>query len=268
MANDLNIGLGLRFQPGLQEGLVSSRGIDMIHEIGIACTCRVEDVYASTRDDGTDRRREPFCSRCGQDGFLFRSPEIIEGIFTGVRHQRNVLDSGNYLPGDAIFSPSPNSPTCTGQGRRIGTADKLTATWSEPIDEGQVLIRGSGNKAAAGGVLTQLADDEDRLWYEPSRLIWCEDEFGVIYESGADFELGPGKVIKWRGHQPVVGVKYSIKYEAFFEWIVWQPPTERVENDANLGELVNLRKRHLKLINDSPFASSDTKASLQTRVTM
>lgn len=235
----------------------------MIHEIGIVCTCRVEDIYASTRDDGADRRREPFCSRCGQDGFLFRSPEIIVGIFTGVRHQRNVLDSGNYLPGDAIFSPNPNSPTCIGPQRRIGTADKLTATWPEPIDEGQVLVRGSGNKAAAGGVLTQLSDEEDRLWYEPAKSLWCEDEFGVTYESGADFELGPGKVIKWRSHQPPAGVKYSLKYEAFFEWIVWQPPTERIENDNNLGELVNLRKRHLKLINDSPFASSETKVSLQ-----
>ena len=240
----------------------------MIHEIGIACTCRVEDVYASTRDDGTDRRREPFCTRCGQDGYLFRGPELIEGIFTGVRHQRNVIDTANYMPGDSIFSPSPDSPTCTGSGRRIGTADKLTATWAEPIDEGQVLIRGSGNKAAAGGVITLLEDSEDRLWYEPAKAIWCEDEYGVIYEPNADFQLGPGKVINWLGNQPEVGTKYSFKYEAFFEWIVWQPPTERVENDSNLGELVNLRKRHVKLVNDSPFASSDTKVSLQSRVTL
>lgn len=240
----------------------------MIHEVGIACTCRVEDVYSSTRDDGADRTREPFCSRCGSDGFLFRAPVLIEGIFTSVRHQRNVLDSGNYLPGDATFSPPPNSPVCSGTGRRVGTADKLTATWAEPIDEGQVLVRGSGTKASAGGVLTELADNEDRLWYEPAKAIWCEDEFGVVYESGADFELGPGKVIKWHGTQPPVGAKYSFKYEAFFEWIVWQPPGERVENGVNLGELVSLRKRHVALINESPFASSDTKASLQSRVTL
>lgn len=266
MARNLNTGLGVSFQPGLQDGLVSSHGIDMIHEIGIACTCRVEDVYASTRDDGVDRRREPFCSRCGQDGFLFRSPELIEGIFTGVRHQRNVLDAGNYLPGDAIFSPSPNPATCSGTNRRIGTADKLTATWAEPIDEGQVLIRGSGGKAAAGGVITMLDDEDDRLWYEPAKSIWCEDEFSVIYVEGADFELGPGRIIRWVGNQPDIGVRYSVKYEAYFEWIVWQPPGERVEQDKNLGELVNLRKRHIRFVNSSPFATSEDKQSLQARV--
>jgi hypothetical protein len=267
MAQNLNLGTAVDFQTGFQDGLVNNRGVQMIHEIGLACTCRVEDVYASTRDDGEEARREPFCTRCGRDGYLFRSPALITGIFTGARHQRNVLDSGIYLPGDAIFSPTPNYPTCDGDGRHIGTADKLTATWPEPIDEGHVLIRGSGSKAAAEGIITMLDDDEDRLWYEPASSIWCEDEFGVVYQEGTDFELGPGKIIKWVGGQPDVGVRFSIKYNAYFEWIAFQPPTERRDRDGrNLGELVNLRKRHVQLINTSPFATSEDKRSLQARV--
>ena len=266
MAGTGNIGLGVDFQTGLQDGLVSNRGADMIHEIGLACTCRVEDVYAGTRNDGRERTREPFCDRCGQDGFLFRSPVLLRGIFTGARHQRNVLDSGIYLPGDAIFSPSPGNSEC-GERRRIGTADKLTATWAEPIDEGHVLIRGSGTAAAAEGVVTMLEADEDRLWYEPASAIWCEDEFGVVYVDGTDFNLGPGKIVKWVGNQPDFGARYTIKYNAYFEWIVFQPPTERVDRGGtDLGELVNLRKRHIQLVNSSPFATSEQKASLQARV--
>lgn len=267
MAQNLNLGTNVDFQPGFQDGLVSNRGADMIHEIGLACTCRVEDVYASTRDDGVDRRREPFCDRCGQDGFLFRDPVLVRGIFTGARHQRNVLDSGIYMPGDAIFSPAPGQFTCEGGRRRIGTADKLTATWPEPIDEGHVLIRGSGTKAAAGGIITMLEDNEDRLWYEPASAIWCEDENGVVYKEGSDFELGPGKIIRWVGNQPSVGQRFTIKYNAYFEWIVFQPPTERIDRDgANLGELVNLRKRHVQLVNTSPYAISADKQSLQSRI--
>lgn len=268
MASNLNTGTGISFQPGVQDGLVANRGVDMIHEIGVACTCRVEDVYASTRDDGRDRRREPFCARCGQDGFLFRKPVLVRGLFTGARHQRNVLDSGVYLPGDAMFSPSPDSLNCEGGRRRIGTADKLTATWAEPIDEGHVLIRGSGTKAAADGIITMLNDDEDRLWYEPASAIWCEDEFGVEYLVNEDFLLGPGKIIKWVGNQPVFGARYSIKYNAYFEWIAFQPPTERRDRDGDdLGELVSLRKRHVQLVNSSPFATSADKQSLQARIT-
>ena len=267
MSRNLNLGTSVDFQHGFQDGLVSNRGADMIHEIGLACTCRVEDVFSSTRDDGVDRRREPFCSRCGQDGYIFRNPQIVRGLFTGVRHQRNVLDAGVYLPGDAIFSPAPNLGSCDRNSRSVGTADKLTATWDEPIDEGHVLVRGSGSKAAAGGVITMLDDNEDRLWYEPASSIWCEDENGIVYEEGQDFELGPGKVIRWTGNKPIVGQRFTIKYNAYFEWIVFQPPTERVDRDgADLGKLVNLRKRHVQLINGSPFATSEDKISLQSRV--
>jgi len=267
MARSGNLGLGINFQIGAQDGLVNNRGVEMIHEIGVACTCRAEDVYASTRDDGRDRRREPFCDRCGQDGFLFRDPEVIVGLFTSSKFQRNVLDAGIYQPGDAVFSPKPNMDDCEADSpRRIGTMDKLTAMWPEPIDEGQVLIRGSGSMAASEGVVTYLLENEDRLWYEPANSIWCEDENGIVYTEGSDFELGPGRIIRWLGGQPDPGIRYSIKYNAYFEWLVWQPPTERQDRIGNLGELINLRKRHVQLINTSPYATSLDKQSLQARV--
>lgn len=267
MPKSTNIGLGVQFQPGLQSGLINNRGAEMIHEIGVSCTCRVEDVYASTRGDGDESRREPFCTRCGQDGWLFRDPILVTGIITGIKHKKNILDAGNYHPGDATFSPDPVDSGCgDDEGRRIGAMDKLTATWPEPNDDGHVIIRGSGSKAAAQGIKTELADNEDRLWYEPASAIWCEDEFGSRFREGSDFELGPGKIIKWVGGQPDIGRRFTIKYDAYFEWIVWQPPTERIDRGGvNLGELLSIRKRHVRLINTSPFATSQDKVSLQSR---
>lgn len=263
-------GLGISFQLGLQDDLIFDRGLHCIHEIAISCTCRTSDTYNAFMADGKDTVREPFCPRCGQEGWLYRDPVLVLGMITGIRHQRNILDAGNYMPGDATFSPSPtqSGAGCGGVGgRRIGAFDRITATWAEPVDDGHVLVRGAGSKATAIGIKTSLEDDEDRIWYEPAKAIWCEDQNGVVYYESSDFVLGPGKIIKWVGNRPAFGVKYSIKYEAFFEWIVWQPPGERRDKNAdNLGELVMLRKRHVIHVNESPFGTSTDKQSLQAAI--
>lgn len=265
MPNDGNTGLNVSFSPGLQTGLINSRGLQMIHEFGLSCPCRAEDPHSSLLNDGKDNRRDVFCVRCGQDGWLFRDPVLLTGMITNIRHQRNILDAATTVPGDATFSPSTNSPTC--KKRKIGTNDKLTATWPEPIDDGQIIRRGAGYTLATQGIVTELSENEDRLWYEPADAIWCEDEFGTIYDQNGDFVLGPGRIIKWIGNRPILNARYTIKYEAFFEWIVFQPPGERRDRDgANLGEIVFLRKRHIEIINTSPFAINEDKQSLQSSI--
>lgn len=267
MGRDINFGLGIDFNPGLQDGLINNRGVEMIHEIGVSCTCRGGDVYSSTQNDGSESRQEPFCPRCGQDGWIYRNPRLVTGIITGIRHQRNILDAGLFGPGDATFSPRPSDSSCGEDSVRIGSFDKLTATWPEPVDDGQVIVRGAGSKARTQGIDTKLETNEDRLWYEPAQAIWCEDEFGNIYKEVSDFELGPGRIIRWIGNRPHEGSRYSIKYEAYFEWISWQPPGERVDRGGkNLGELVYLRKRHIKFVNSSPFATSEDKQSILSRL--
>lgn len=261
-----NLGLA-DFQPGLQENLIQNRGALMVHEIGISCTCRVADTFAGIKGDGKERRREPFCPRCRGDGWLYRAPRVIKGITTSIRQQRNILDAGVAQPGDMIFSPSLESPDCIQEHRRIGAYDRLTATWEQPLDDGHVLIRGAATSAENAGLITHLEKNEDRLWYEPKDAVWCEDEDGIQYFEGANFVLGPGKIIKWVGQSPSVGKRFTIKYNAFFEWIVFQPPQERRDRDnEDLGQLVFLRKRHIAFINDSPLAVPDDKVSLQTRM--
>lgn len=249
----------IHFTDQLHEDFVRGHAVRMLHEIAVGCTCQVEDVYAGLKDDATERRRQPFCPRCGGTGWLYRDPVVVKGLLSSVRQQRNILDAGITQPGDAIFS----SPIDMGE-RKIGTWDKLTSLFGQPLDSGHVLIRGSGTAGENARIKTDLNDDEDRLWYEPESAIWCEDDAGVVYHEGADFTFGPGKIIKWSGNQPHKGQPYVIKYNAFFEWIVYNPPQERRDlNEKDLGPLIMLRKRHIAFVNASPTGSGQ---SLQSRI--
>jgi hypothetical protein len=256
------------FTPGLQEGLIQNRGSRLLHEIGVACTCRVEDTFAGLQGDGQERRREPFCPRCRGDGWLYRSPQLLIGLVTSIRGQRNVLDAGIAMPGDMLLSPEFKDDTCgEGDRRPIGAYDKITATWPQPLDDGHVLVRGAATAYENQGLQTFLQKNQDRLWYEPAAAVWCEDSNGVVYNADADFVLGPGKIITWTGNQPTVGMRYTIKYEAYFEWIAFQPAQERRDRDnENLGQLVFLRRRHIALINESPLATAADHISIQSRV--
>lgn len=236
----------------------------MLHEVALSCTCRVEDTFAGLKNDGKENRREPYCPRCRGDGWLYRVPQVVKGLATSIRQQRNILDAGIAQPGDMVFSPALEPEGCNHDYRKIGAWDRLTATWEQPLDDGHVLVRGAAQNLA---LETFLQPNEDRLWYEPANAVWCEDEDGVVYTGGADFVLGPGKIISWQGNQPALHKRYTIKYNAYFEWIVFQPPQERRDRDnKDLGQLVFLRKRHIALVNDNPTALPEDRIPIQVRV--
>jgi hypothetical protein len=105
------------------------------------------------------------------------------------------------------------------------------------------------------------AENEDRLLYEPDYAIWCEDDDGP-YEEG-EFELGPGRIVHWLTRQPNQGLRYSLKYAAFLEWIAFVPPQERRDGDQDLGSLFYLRRRHVALPNENPFVVPPDRISLK-----
>lgn len=267
MARNLNVGLGISFQPGFQDGLVSNRGADMIHEIGLACPrCRTSDVHANMLRDGQSQTRSPNCVNCGGDGKIYRSPMLVRGLATSIRQQRNVHDIGEAQPGDMQFSIGPGFFECGAGGRRVSRDDKFTATWDQPLDDGQTIIRGAAAMEDNLRLTHNVNPDEDRLWYEPSYALYCEDENGVTYAQDADFVFGPGRVIRWVGNRPSVGTGYTLKYTAYMEWIVWAPPQERIDRDnTDLGPLVFLRRRHVAFINDSPLITDADRQPLSSR---
>jgi hypothetical protein len=266
MGKTVNTGSNLAFDLSLQDGLVGAHGANMIHEIGIRCTCAISDTFAGMKDDGKQNRRNPFCPQCLGSGWLYRDPKTVKGIATSIRQQRNIIDAGYAVPGDMVFSPSIKGFECG--ARRIGTWDQLTATWEQPLDDGQVIVRGAATTGDNTGIKTDLSDNQDRLWYDPSSAIWCEDEDGVVYHEKTDFILGPGKVITWQGNKPNNNVRYNIKYNCFFEWISFQPPMPRLDKDnQSLGDVVFLRKKHVAFINEAAVETNNIeKMDLQYRI--
>lgn len=262
------ISLDVDFVPGVQDGLIADRGSKMIHEIALSCPkCRTSDTHANLVRDGLFQTRSPNCPSCFGDGWLYRSPFVVTGLATSIRQQNNIIDSGIAVPGDMQLSLSPNTFMRLGSVRMVSQYDKFTATWPQPLDGGQTIVRGAAHIDDNVRFVRNVSTDEDRLWYEPNAGIWCEDENGVSYEPSADFVLGPGRVVKWVGNRPVDGVKYVLKYTAFLEWLVFSPPQERVDRDnADLGPLVFLRKRHIAAVNDSPFITDTDRVPLSKRV--
>jgi hypothetical protein len=230
------------------EFLIQERGDEVIHETAVSCTCRTEDFYGSMIDDVDGRpatTRKINCNNCGGNGWLYRNARVIKGLITGMQvgANRQLLDLGYAVPGDATFSPSLTAGD-------IGDFDRITFLHAEPVSEGQILMRNAANMGENIALDTKLLSTEDRLWYQAECTTWCEDEDGVLYYQNTDFEFD-GKVLRWVGNTPNDGKFYTIKYTAFLEWIVYASPFDRVDRNRGLAQRVLLRKVHVAFPNDS-----------------
>jgi hypothetical protein len=246
MTRGRNIGLGIDWNFPGQVGLISNRGEDLIHEIGMRCTCNNEDTHAGMIEQGgiVTRRRTTFCCPiCRSDGYIYRNPNKICALITGIRQTKDRVEAGWAMPGDCSMSLKP--------GYMVSGGDLITFTTPLPLADGQVIVRGAGTADENSTRETGLAENEDRLWYYAHSPIWCEDEEGVVYDLGA-FELDGSKIIRWLGSSPKPGRKYVIKYKAYFEWIAFMPPDIRLDRNRDLGSRVGLRKRHVAIINEDP----------------
>jgi hypothetical protein len=236
----------------LQE-LIDARGENVVVETAVACPCRNGDNYAATieRHGKPAAQRMLSCPDCRGDGFRYRNARCVKGLITGINpgRDRRLLESGYALPGDSVFSPSVYE-------QRLSDFDKITFQFAEPISEGQVIMRGAASLEENATFVTDLAVSEDRLWYEAACTIWCEDINGVLYTQGVDFEF-EAKKIRWieKGSSPDIGTLYTIKYQGYYEWVVYASPFERVDRGRNLGQRVLIRKKHVAFLTD---AASDS----------
>jgi hypothetical protein len=251
----------------LLEELIEERGSDVIIETGVSCTCRNGDLYASTieREGMPGAFRSMNCSRCQGDGWIYRNARVIRGLVTGIDPGRDkkLIEAGYAIPGDAVFSPSLNIST------PVSDFDKITFQFSQPINEGQIIMRGAAHLEENAQIDTDLEEDEDRLWYVADCTIWCEDEDGVVYTQDADYVFDSRK-IRWIGQAPIVGKLYTLKYFGFPEWIVYVQPFQRIEQDSNLGPRVLIRKKHVAYLTGSdaatPAERTEEQQAFTTRV--
>lgn len=247
MARGTDRGLGIDWTFPLHRGQIDNRGESMIHEVGLRCTCNLEDTHAGMIERGPHvprKRRLIGCTVCDGSGYIYRKARRITALITGIRETKNQMEGGWALPGDCTMSPKP--------GVSISGGDLLTFTWGQPVPDGQVIMRGAGTMSGNAGRDTGLEENEDRLWYNAVNSIHCEDEDGNEYTSGGDFTLDTSKIIKWGGSQPKKGKVYTLKYNAYLEWIAFLPPDIRRDRNRDLGTRVGLRKRHVALANEDP----------------
>lgn len=231
------------------EELIEARGEDVVAETAVACTCRNGDQYASTieQEGKPASQRSLSCPQCYGDGFIYRNARIARGLVTSVNpgRDRRLLEIGYAVPGDAVFSPSLRAGLIT-------DFDKITFQFSEPLSEGQVIMRGAAHLEENATFVTDLDDNEDRLWYEAGGSIWCEDSDGVVYTENVDYKFVAKKLV-WIGNKPRDGVLYTIKYLGYPEWICYATPMDRYDRNRNLGQRVLIRKKHVAFTTDSPL---------------
>ena len=247
---NVQTGLGVDYSENhkFQDGLINNRGQVVIHEFGVACTCRGGD----RSDPVVGASGSLNCSRC-ENGILFRQPRQIMGLIVGIGYGKQLAETGFLTPGDCLLSVSPNLADPPSD------FDKITFTWPENINDGQVIVRG------ADAVKTEaLQANEDRLHYVAAKALHVEDEDGVIYNEGPDFHFDARKLIWTNG--PEVNKRFSIKYMAYLEWIVFTSPTSRRDKDGSLGYRIGLRKKHAINLRDPIGEGIEDKLKFNSRV--
>ncbi len=197
---------------------VEEEGEEVRHLIGLRCFCH-----------GADGQPDPNCTLHENGGWYYGDEKTIIGLVTDISQRRELMETGVFMPGDCVFSPLTQD--------MVSEGDKIIFTWPLPHGQGDPLLRGS---AAS-----------DNLYYEAVKAIFCIDENRVIYKQDIDFRLSGKQIIwAWAGKTtptkaPAAGVRYTIKYTAFIEWIAFVPPVERITHGDDLGSKVMLRKKHL-----------------------
>lgn len=197
---------------------VEEEGERVRHLVGMRCWCH-----------GPDGQPDPNCDAHESGGWLYTNERVITGLVTDISQRRELMETGVFMPGDCVFSPLSSDIVSEG--------DKIIFTWPLPYGQGDPLQRGIG---AA-----------DHLYYDAVRSIYCQDENGTRYTEGTDFRF-IGKTIEWTwagkplgGIKPATGIRYTVKYMAYIEWLVFVPPVERISHGADIGAKVMLRKKHL-----------------------
>lgn len=249
------------------QSLFDDRSDEVLHELAIACSCQKEDTFASQIEiDGRLARvRSLDCPNCQGDGFVYREPQIVNGLLTSIMPANRSLEEYGYNnDGDAVFSPDFHS-------RIISDFDRITLLSESTLNEGQILIRGAahiGQNRLQKHTRTDLAENEDRLWYLATTAIWCEDINGVIYIQGTNYNFD-GKRIVWTDG-PDVGTPYTVKYCGYLEYVAYKGPMQRYDRARSLLQKVTLKKKHVHLLQDlatdTPAKREEAADNFTTRV--
>ncbi len=180
------------------------------------------------------------CAACGGTGILYpTSPEQVPVLVSDINQNLDLMQYGLMEDGDMVISPQPGTI-------HFDSFDLLMLPWSIGVPTfSQTVTRGTGAT--------------DTAFY---RILNVTGAWTVNIQTGTHQEYRPdqdftysGKTITWlaTGSQPPAGAIYSIRFDAQFEWVTFNPPQPRVAWGQDLGQKAVFRKRHVLLPNAPPL---------------
>jgi hypothetical protein len=223
----------LGFNTAAMSDFIRRRGERLKYYSGMKCTCTSSTMMTgSTYPDPS--RANPNCAACKGLGWIWIDRGEIGGLITNINQHKELLISGEAVPGDLVLSPDLQYT--------LSDYDKIKFKWPEGIPfEGELITRSSDV-------------DSDTTFYGVMEVIKCmivDPVTGDIttYLPNVDFTFDkatPTNAITWiSANKPADGAVYSLKYSALVEWICFAPPQPRRERGTNLGQKVIMRKKHI-----------------------
>lgn len=202
----------------LQRLLTRTQGEFVSHFIAIRCSCSPEGEHPLAT-----------CLVCGGSGRAYeRAEKRLKGIVAQINNQdKALLQSGMAMPGDLTFSPDVR-PTIP-----LHDYDIVRLSYAQPY-EGDLCTRGEDTTAYVIGRV-YVVEQHNPVTGERTR-----------YTQGTDFTTNERQITWLDGRGPAEGDRYSIRYDAIYDWVVYPGVTmQRVQRSVSLGQRVLLRKRHL-----------------------
>ena len=174
------------------------------------------------------------CQACGGTGLLYpTAPRTVLGIVTQVTLTMDLVTLGLAQAGDLQVSTQPGQ-------LHLDPFDLCFVPWSVGVPaEGHVVVRGTGPTDA---LPFRAALVEGAWTVDPTTGVT------TAFTLGQDFTVA-GRTVTWIGRAPTTGTAYTMRYSADFEWVVYDPPDQRVAFGVDLGQRARLRKRYLLLPN-------------------
>lgn len=172
------------------------------------------------------------CVACGGTGLLYPRPaRTTHAVIHTITLHTQLLAQGLAQPGDVLCSTEPGAV-------HLDPFDLCRIAWGPGIPvTGQVVVRGTG--------------PSDPLPYPVETIegVWTVDPTtGIVtpYTTPTDWRPLP-QGVAWVGRAPAAGTQYTVRYSAAFDWVVFDPPDQRVAFGRDLGQRAILRKRYLVL---------------------
>lgn len=175
------------------------------------------------------------CKVCGGTGIMYPlTPIYMSVIVQDIDQDMQLTPQGELTPGTLTVATMPGGP-------HFDDMDLAIFPWLVGMPAQTETFTHQGMT--------------DTLQYRAINVtgLWAVDSVAgqvFSYHPVEDFTV-QGKTIQWNphGNVPPPGTLLSIRYDALFEWVAYNPPSPNIGFGQDLGQIAVLRKRHLVLPN-------------------